>query len=173
MATGPDQRDADDLPVVRVSWNQAVEFCAVLRQRLEVQLRLPSDEEWEYAARSGTTTPFYWGKTSNGTESNCFGPHPYGTKEKGPGLLEASVVGSYAQVAPHPWNLVDLLGNVYEFCSDWMSTPTGISANKVVRGGTFRYNPELCRCAVRSSVPPDRRDYQNGFRLAADLSALA
>ena len=80
---------------------------------------MPTEAEWEYAARGGTTTPFYWGQSLNGTEANCDGNYPYRTDTKGPDLKKTTPVGSYAAKFPHSWELVDVHGNVRERCADW------------------------------------------------------
>ena len=76
----------DAYPVVNVSWNDAVAFCQWLSGKEGRTYRLPTEAEWEYACRAGTTTPFHWGAVLNGKEANCDGSSPYGTTEKGPYL---------------------------------------------------------------------------------------
>jgi formylglycine-generating enzyme required for sulfatase activity len=110
----PGFAQSDDHPVTVVSWNDAVAFCQWLAAHSQHPIRLPSEAEWEYASRGGTTTPFYWGKKLNGTQANCDGNHPYGTDTNGPYLKATSSVGSYAKEFPHPWGLTDVHGNVWE-----------------------------------------------------------
>jgi formylglycine-generating enzyme required for sulfatase activity len=108
----------DGLPVERVSWEEALHFCRKLSQ-VDPRRRafcLPTEAEWEYACRAGTTTPFHFGECLNGTQANCDGRTPYGRVEKGPCLGRTTTVGSYPANA---WGLYDMHGNVEEWCRDW------------------------------------------------------
>ena len=92
--------DASRFPVERVSWDDAVEFCRKLSELPEEKTaghvyRLPTEAEWEYACRAGTTTPFHFGSKLNGEEANCDGSLPLGTTIKGPSLDRPTTVGSY------------------------------------------------------------------------------
>src|SRR5204863_839023 len=98
-----------------VSWNDCQGFIKKLREKDKKQYRLPTEAEWEYACRAGTTTPFHFGAALNGTEANCAGDFPYGTAQRGPVLQRTSKVGSYA---PNAWGLYDMHGNVQQFCAD-------------------------------------------------------
>jgi uncharacterized protein (TIGR02996 family) len=177
MGTEPSHFKGDELPVEAVSWDDAVAFCAAVRERFGVEARLPSEAEWEYAARSGTTTPYYWGGALDGTQANCDGNYPYGTKETGPHLRTTSAVGSYAGVSPHPWGLVDMIGNVWEWCGDWYGAypegeavdPVGMESGsiRVLRGGSWISFAGYCRAARRGRDSPDYRGNNLGLRLAA------
>ncbi len=177
MGTDPSHFKGDELPVENVSWDDAQEFCTAVRERTGVEVRLPTEAEWEYAARAGTTTPFHWGGELDGTQSNCNGEYPYGTDAKGPFLETTTAVGSYAGVSPHPWGLADVIGNVWEWCGDWYGAyadgeavdPMGpkSGSHRVIRGGCWDSVAANCRTECRGRLTPGFRDYYLGFRLAA------
>jgi formylglycine-generating enzyme required for sulfatase activity len=153
-------------PVEEVSWLDAMEFCRLLTARERGASRLPDDHvftlpteaQWEYACRAGTTGAFAgnpdamaWYKSNSGDTT-----HPVGQKE------------------PNPWGLYDMYGNVLEWCRDWYGNyprgertdPTGPEAGyfRIARGGSWRV--EVFRSASRAGGSPGRRDYTMGFRLA-------
>ena len=181
MGTEPSHFKGDELPVESVSWDDVRAFCAAVTERTAVEVRLPSEAEWEYAARAGTATPFYWGGELNGTQANCHGEYPYGTEEKGPFLETTTAVGSYAGVSPHPWGLVDVIGNMWEWCGDWYAAYPDVEAvdpvgpesgsDRVFRGGSWYSSARYCRAAYRGGYSPDFRNYYLGFRLAAGPSS--
>lgn len=187
MANNPSRFKGNELPVERVWWGDTQAFCAAVKAQQGVDFRLPTEAEWEYAARSGTTTQFYWGTELNGTQANCDATFPYGTETMGPTPGTTTLVGSYTAVSPHPWGLVDVIGNVLEWCADWLGSYSGETATdpagpdsgtlRVSRGGSWNINVWFCRVAYRDGFPPDKQnDYSDdhlGFRVAADLSALA
>jgi formylglycine-generating enzyme required for sulfatase activity len=141
-------QDTSRFPVERVSWEEAVEFCRKLSALSAEQsagrvYRLPTEAEWEFACRAGTTTPFHFGSQLNGREANCDGNYPYGTTTKGTYLQRPTTVGSYAA---NGFGLFDMHGNVWEWCSDWyevairdspVDDPTGPTSGslRVNRGG--------------------------------------
>lgn len=180
--TDPSHFKGDTLPVEQVSWDDTQAFCAALKQKAGIELRLPTEAEWEYAARGGTTTPYYWGDELNGTQANCGGFSPYGTKRAGPSVEKPTRVGNYAESFPHPWGLADVIGNVCEWCADWYgSYPTGVAVDptgpntgsrRVCRGGRWWDSAKHCRAASRDKNPPDNSDNGIGFRLAADAASL-
>jgi uncharacterized protein (TIGR02996 family) len=183
LKTNPSHFKGDNLPVETVNWDDAQSLCVAAEQRTGVRLRLPTEAEWEYAARGGTTTPFYWGSELNGTQASCSGTSPFGTKLKGPAQESATTVGSYAATFPHPWGLADVIGNVWELCRDWYGAyrdgestdPVGPErgSSRVSRGGCWIDYAWFCRAAYRGKDSPDERSRYLGFRVAADLSALA
>ena len=149
MGTDPSHFKGDTLPVECVSWEDAQEFCAQASAGTGRMVRLPTEAEWEYACRAGTTTPFYWGSELNGTQANCGGNYPYGTEATGPYRETTSPVGSYAGEYPHPWGLADVHGNVLECCADWYDmgyyaqspandpeSQDGERQHRVLRGGS-------------------------------------
>jgi len=178
MGTDPSQFKGDDLPVERVRWDDAQAFCAQVRELTGTAVRLPTEAEWEYACRGGTTTPFYWGTELNGTQANCDGTEPYGTETAGPYRERTSSVGSYAEGFPHAWGLADVHGNVWEWCEDWYDA--GYYARspvvdpacrdceqmyRVLRGGAWDFNPGSCRAACRNGNVPGARYNSYGFRV--------
>jgi formylglycine-generating enzyme required for sulfatase activity len=178
MNADPSQFKGANLPVEHVSWDDAQAFCKTVREITGKAIRLPTEAEWEYACRGGTTTPFFWGKELNGTQANCDPSHPYGTTRKGPNLQKTTPVGSYAKKFPHPWGLTDLHGNVLEWCADWydagfyVRSPkddpecrNGDQKDRVLRGGCWGTYAIHCRAATRSWNKPAFRYVTNGFRV--------
>ena len=104
------------MPVERISWYDAVEFCARLTEYTELPYRLPSEAEWEYACRAGTTTPFYFGETISPKFVNYDGNYTYGEGPKGEYRQKTTPVGSL-KIAD-AFGLSDMHGNVWEWCSD-------------------------------------------------------
>ncbi len=159
VGKNPSGFKGDDLPVEEVSWDEATKFCETLTRRLPegVKASLPTEAQWEYACRAGTTTPFWFGSALNGDKANCSGNYPYGTNKKGERLEKTSPVKSYA---PNPWGLYDMHGNVWEWTSDYYDVyPTGAAVDpkgpdefrcdRVIRGGSWRSAAWLCRSADR------------------------
>jgi len=178
MQDNPSRFEGERLPVDSVSWIDAEAFWQKSRELTGKPVRLPTEAEWEYACRGGTTTPFYWGSELNGTQANCNGSDPYGTPTSGPYLGRTTPVGSYATKFPHPWGLTDLHGNVTEWCADWY-TPrildvegiydpvyqVGERKARVTRGGSWGMEPDLCRAAFRNAASPDVCTADEGFRV--------
>ena len=168
--------DTSRFPVEEVSWDDAQEFIAKLNAGGFApdgfEFRLPTEAEWEYACRAGTTTPFSWGSSLNGNKANCKGYFPYGTSTKGAYLRRTTAVGSYEA---NPWGLYDMHGNVGEWCADWrgdydagpQTDPTGPTSGRwrVLRGGSWDYDAECCRSAYRDAFDPTDRYFNFGFRL--------
>ena len=176
MGTDPSEFKGDELPVETVTWDDAQGFCTRVRELTGLVARLPTEAEWEYAARSGTTMPYHWGGELDGTQANCDGNDPFGTETSGPYLGTTTAVGSYAGVSPHPWGLVDVIGNVLEWCGDWYASyPSGEAVDpagsengsvRVLRGGGWYDAAGGCCSAYRSRVTPGSRGSGIGFRLA-------
>ena len=172
--------DTRRFPVEQVSWDDAVSFCRALTNRDgKRRFGLPSEAEWEYACRAGTTTPFHFGKALNGDKVNCNGNYPYGTDEKGEYLERTCRVGSYAANA---FGLYDMHGNVWECCQDYygpykdlgIKDPLGtekVDKNaRVLRGGSWNCDAGICRAACRLWFAPSSRGcYGGGFRVAFRL----
>src|SRR5439155_14541379 len=108
--------DTGRFPVDQATWHQAVEFCRRLSEREPGRTyRLPSEAEWEYACRAGTTTAFHFGGTLSSHQANFDGDRPYGNAPRGPFLGRTSAVGSYP---PNAFGLHDMHGNLWEWCAD-------------------------------------------------------
>ena len=181
------QMDTDRFPVEGVTWSDATEFCRRLSSFAHEEAagrvyRLPTEAEWEYACRAGTSTPFHFGKLLTGEEANVHGRFPYGTSEEGIYLGRPAPIGSYPGNA---FGVHDMHGNVWEWCSDWysstyyssspLSDPPGAprGVRRVIRGGGWDSLSRYCRSAYRRSFAPNFRSYDVGFRVAfsaADLS---
>ena len=165
-------------PVERVSWYEAVEFCERLSKLTQRNYRLPSEAEWEYACRAGTTTPFYFGNTITPELVNYDGQYVYGNAQKGEYREETTPVG---QFYPNAFGLYDMHGNVSEWCLDtWHNSydgaPTdgsawetgGHSTRRVRRGGSWYFIPRWCRSANRNNSYSVVTDNINiGFRLVS------
>ncbi len=163
MGDNPSYFSGDNLPVEQVSWYDCRDFaekCDVLK----LNLQIPHKSQWEYACRGGrgNKQPFYWGNTLNGDKANCIGTFPYGTNKKGAYLAKTTEVGSYEKVAPHPWGLCDMIGNVYEWCE---SVYLKDSLHKHYRGGAWSSPSSSCRSANYNSALPHKRGNDLGFRL--------
>jgi len=165
-------------PVDTVSWQEAIEFCENLKEKMGLGVRLPTEAEWEYAARGGTATPYYWGHDLNGRQANCDGTYPCGVSQMGPYLARTSAVGTYAEGYPHPWGLLDMLGNVWEWCMDWYDAefflrcpkydPVCMDGEKnylVLRGGCWHDDAKYARAACRSRSGQTRRIRFYGLRV--------
>jgi formylglycine-generating enzyme required for sulfatase activity len=157
MGNNPSRFKGEKRPVECVSWNDAVEFCQKLSALTGETYRLPSEAEWEYACRAGTTTPFYFGETITSDLVNYDGNYPYGSAPKGSYRKETTEVG---QFPPNAFGLYDMHGNVWEWCADtyhesYQGAPTDGSVwekggkDRVLRGGSWLRYAGLCRTAVR------------------------
>jgi formylglycine-generating enzyme required for sulfatase activity len=137
--------------------------------------RLPTEAEWEYACRAGTTTPFYFGETISTDQANYNGNFPYG-KGKGVDRGKTTPVGSFPA---NVWGLYDMHGNVWEWCSDWYGEyPTGevvdpqgplAGGERVMRGGSFLYQAAAVRSAVRNRIVPSFLLLDVGLRPAMSI----
>ena len=166
----------DNRPVERVSWYDAVEFCDRLSTHTNRQYRLPSEAEWEYACRAGTTTPFHFGKTLTTEVANYDGNYTYADGSKGEYRRETTPVDSF-NIA-NPFGLCDMHGNVREWCADYYGsyeqTPTDGSAfkteneeaSRILRGGSWNFFPRSCRSAYRDYFTPGFADNLIGFRVS-------
>jgi formylglycine-generating enzyme required for sulfatase activity len=145
-------------PVENISWNDCQEFIKKLRKKEKKAYRLPTEAEWEYACRAGTTTPFHFGETISTDQVNYNGNFTYGNGKKGVMRDKTTPVGSFPANA---WGLHDMHGNVYQWCQDYWSDgyphkdvvdPTGPEKGqfRVARGGSWHGEPRFCRSSNRS-----------------------
>ncbi|RKZ37421.1 MAG: formylglycine-generating enzyme family protein, partial [Gammaproteobacteria bacterium] len=157
-------------PIVGVSWNDAVAYTKWLNEQTGQSYRLPTEAEWEYAARAGTETEYWWGNEIDKSQAN------YGMN-----LKQTSPVGDYKA---NPFGLYDTVGNVWEWCTDnwhenYEGAPTdgsvwkgGEESLRVLRGGSWSSYPTVARTAFRNLLNwlnPDNRDDGCGFRVAARI----
>ena len=175
----PSRFEGTERPVEQVSWNDVQEFCTKLNERLPgFVARLPTEAEWEYAARAGTRTAFWWGNGLTTERANYHGSHPYPKGgEKGESRGETMEVKSFEA---NPWGLYQVHGNVWEWCQDSFGdyakgeqvNPTGseTGARRVLRGGGWDVNGRDLRAAYRYHAGPGSRLDHLGFRLAAGQS---
>ena len=161
-----------NLPVERVSWEDCQEFCKKLREKDNKQYRLPTEAEWEFACRAGTTTPFYFGETTSTNQANYWGDFTYGNGKVGVFRSQTTPVGSFPANA---WGLYDMHGNVWQWCEDWhgdypqkdVVDPRGPEngESRVLRGGSWRISPSSCRSAYRYGNVPGYRSSVVGVRV--------
>ena len=166
----------DECPVDHVSWDDIQIFLQRLNAKKDgYTYRLPSEAEWEYAARAGTTTTFAFGDTLNSRQANFSGNFPFRSNKKGPYLAKTVPVGSYK---PNAWGLYDMHGNVWEWVQDiWKNGYDGLSVDgsanlslgdpklHVLRGGSWFYSGLNTRSAERGRVSSDDRVNDYGFRI--------
>jgi formylglycine-generating enzyme required for sulfatase activity len=162
-------------PVIYVSWDDAQAYVAWLSSMTGKTYRLLTEGEWEYAARAGTTTAYYWGPETGNGNANC-----RGCGSRWDHLQQASPVGSFK---PNAFGLYDMAGNVWQWVQDcrqenYNGAPAagtawtaGSCKDRVVRGGSWAYLPMFVRSAFRGFNPHDLRVYIMGFRVARTLVA--
>jgi len=174
MGNNPSQFKGPKNPVELVSWEDCQKFLVKLNAKVGEKggkFVLPTEAQWEYACRAGTTTRYFFGdddavlsqfgwhqKNSGG------GSHPVGEKK------------------PNPWGLYDMHGNIWQYCHDWYDgtyyanspadDPTGpeTGSDRVIRGGSFHVPPGFCRAAYRSAHKPNGTAFSQGFRVAQVLA---
>ena len=146
------------MPMRLVSWYNAAEFCEKLSRKTGKRCRLPTEAEWEYACRAGTTTPFSFGETISTDQANYHGGDTYGTGPAGVFRAEITRVDCFR---PNAFGLYDMHGNVDEWCQDWYGAkyysrspeadPQGErnGSGRVLRGGHLSRPPHCCRSATR------------------------
>jgi formylglycine-generating enzyme required for sulfatase activity len=162
-------------PVIYASWEDAVAYANWLSEQTGKRYRLPTEAEWEYAARGGTETAYWWGKDLVKGMANCYGCGSQWNNESAP-------VGSFK---PNSFGLYDTAGNVFEWVEDcwhynfngapvdgsaWKEKGSGNCGQRVMRGGSFGSVPEYLRASLRGRDDAgDRGTYDVGFRLAQDI----
>jgi formylglycine-generating enzyme required for sulfatase activity len=176
MGSNPSGFKGKRHPVENVSWDDAMAFIAQLntlasKKSLGGSYRLPTEGEWEYACRAGTTTAYSFGDSESELkkygwyfENSRITTHPVGEK------------------LPNGWGLYDMHGNVWEWCADWyddypiiaVTDPTGptVGSFRVFRGGSWNFVAAYCRSADRSGIDPSFRDFGSGLRVAVSPSGI-
>jgi formylglycine-generating enzyme required for sulfatase activity len=165
-------RGEKNLPVDNVSWDDCQEFLEKLREKDKQPYRLPTEAEWEYACRAGTTTPFHFGNTPSTDQANYNGNYIYGDGKKGSNRKKTTPVGSFPANA---WGLHDMHGNLWQWCEDWHGDypqkdavdPQGPNEGqyRVLRGGSWYDFPQHCRSTFRVRYRPGLSYSRLGFRL--------
>jgi formylglycine-generating enzyme required for sulfatase activity len=165
----------DRLPVDRVSWHDAARFCERLAKRTQRAYRLPSEGQWEYACRAGTSTPFHFGETITTEVANYNGEFTYRAEPKG---VYRHTTTPVDQFPPNAFGLHDMHGNLWEWCADawhdsydsapvdervWSSSRK--EAHRVARGGCWHDIPGVCRSAARLKANADDAEEIIGFRV--------
>jgi len=177
LVTDPSSFKGDNLPVELISWEDATEFCERLTRKTKRKYRLPSESEWEYACRAGSTGEFYFGDKLAPEIANYRASENAGTT----GFRRQTIpVGSLGLA--NAFGLYDMHGNVYEMCLDFLhanyqGAPTdgsawlqdGLSA-RILRGGSWYDPPEYCRSAFRNRSLANKKNDINGLRVAAEAS---
>jgi formylglycine-generating enzyme required for sulfatase activity len=176
----------DTHPVTEVSWNDAVAFCQWLSRKSGRTVRLPTEAEWEYACRAGTTTAYQWGDDPDMGKGWCNAADQT-AKARFPNWVAFNWADGYVFTSPggsfraNAWGLYDMHGNVWEWCADWYDKEyygSGASVDprgpvsgegRVLRGGAWGDDPRRCRSACRYWTTPGRRFGLIGFRLAVDF----
>lgn len=174
MESNPSFVEGSDHPVETITWNDAIEFCRRLSEKEGARYRLPTEAEWEYACRAGTTTAYHTGDSLSTEQANYNGE--LDDPEGGLNRDETTPVGSFAANA---WGLFDMHGNVWEWCSDWhgeydtvnTTDPRGPEqgTTRVVRGGCWVNAAKVCRSATRGDTEPMSWNFHFGMRVVREL----
>jgi formylglycine-generating enzyme required for sulfatase activity len=178
-----EQFRGDDKPVVNVDWHNAMNFCNRLSQLTGRKYTLPSEAQWEYACRAGTTTPFAFGETLSSELANYDASVTYCNGTKGEYREQTTPVGMFPANA---WGLQDMHGNVWEWCLDhwhasykgapedgsaWLEEKALQEPPRLLRGGSWFSVPHLCRSAFRLSNHPGIRSGLVGFRVCCPIQS--
>jgi formylglycine-generating enzyme required for sulfatase activity len=177
----PERFQGKQRPVVNVTWHDAMAFCQRLSLRTGKNYILPSEAQWEYGCRAGTTTPYHYGATICTELANFNGTEMYGEGEMGVYRGQTTDVGG---LPANPWGLHCMHGNVWEWCADhwhgnyegapddgraWLVEDAKENKNemksKLLRGGSWYDDPRHCRSAYRMDLRPDGRYEFIGFRV--------
>lgn len=192
MGTNPSEHKGSNLPVENVTWYEAIAYCNALSQRENLTpcyeingtniiwnlgangYRLPTEAEWEFAARGGKPTPFNFGDYVHDTDANCYNAYGYNNDASGHwvnGYLQRPV--EVEKYAANAYGLYNMHGNIAEWTWDWYA-PYGTNPEeghyKVVRGGGWNDFPKHIRSAYRSAFPADVPLYATGFRVVRSVS---
>lgn len=169
----PPEFNKDDLPAAMLSWNDAREFCAWLNEHPDEKkagrvYSLPTEAQWEWAARAGTVTSRHFGDTDKGQADfswyNVTATANPMHEEKGRGRQPVG------KLKPNAWGLYDMLGNVWEWCEDRRGDEvTGETRDPVMRGGSWRSEPSHCTSAAHDPGDPDQKGDSIGFRIVCRI----
>ncbi|MBI3831829.1 MAG: formylglycine-generating enzyme family protein [Planctomycetes bacterium] len=171
IGSNPSYIKGQPLPISNVSWDDTQEFFKKLTAQTKQSIRLPTEAEWEYSCRAGTRTKYYSGDTEADLARVAW--HGVNSKET------AQPVG---QKEPSVFGLFDMHGNLWEWCQDWYEEdyyshspaqdPQGLTQGnyRVLRGGSWHYDPGSCRAAYRFKHPPNERMSYYGFRVRMNAS---
>jgi formylglycine-generating enzyme required for sulfatase activity len=165
MGSNPSRFKGDNKPVENVSWNDCQTFISKLNAKTGLKFRLPTEAEWEYAARGGNKSKGYKYSGSNNVDEVAWYTSNSGSTTHAAGTKQSNELGLY-----------DMSGNVWEWCSDWLGSyssssqtnPTGANSgsSRVLRGGSWYFNARFCRSSRRDYYDPDGRFINGGLRLA-------
>jgi formylglycine-generating enzyme required for sulfatase activity len=168
----------EDRPVIDVTWRDALAYAHWLSDQTGQAYRLPTEREWEYAARAGTETPFWTGDCVHTDQVNYDGDYDYAECGAKTGYFRGHTV-PVGSLPANPWGVHEILGNVLEFtCSAYDNLYYGsgscagadYAGSIVLRGGAWSYEPSWVRAGVRNWLKPDIGDNNFGFRLAKTIS---
>jgi formylglycine-generating enzyme required for sulfatase activity len=163
---------ADDHPVVNLTWNDVTAFCAWLSEKEGEKSHLPTEAQWEYVCRAGATTTWH-----SGDDEQALKEHGWFS------FNAENTTHSVGQKSPNAWGVYDMHGNVFERCQDWfddiyyatspMEDPPGASGGslRVNRGGSWAGDASFGRASYRNRSDPGARDERHGFRLARTVSS--
>jgi uncharacterized protein (TIGR02996 family) len=178
MGTNPSHFKGPTRPVEQVSWDECQEFCARLTARRNGRgaVGLPTEAQWEWACRAGTTTHFHFGDVPNTDLVNYDGSQTWNGSRQGNNHKATTDVSSFP---PNPWGLYDLHGNVLEWCADPYRPYSAAQEQdkseesnnrfRVLRGGSWCFRPQECRAAYRGRLARVSRSYIIGFRVCFRL----
>jgi formylglycine-generating enzyme required for sulfatase activity len=177
MGANPSRFQGANHPVENVSWDDAQAFITRMNEmKAALRLCLPTEAQWEYACRAGTSTPFSFGEGISPEIVNYDGNYPYHNGRKGEYREQTIEVGS---LPPNAWGLYEMHGNVWEWCQDWYSNykeeaqddpqGPGEGTRRVLRGGSWILYGRDCRSACRYHRDPSNHRDSSGFRLARGL----
>jgi formylglycine-generating enzyme required for sulfatase activity len=178
LPSDPSYFKGSNRPVEMVSWDDAMEFCERLSRATGRKYRLPTEAEWEYACRAGSTAPFHFGDAIMSEWANYEGKSPYADAPKGPYREQTIPVGSLG--VANAFGLYDMHGNVWEWCLDswhenYLSAPRdgkiwdGDSLVKVIRGGAWNSYAGECRSSSRNRITAPFKRNAIGFRVVAEM----
>lgn len=177
MGENPAYFSGKQLPVETISWNDAVKFCELVSEKIGKTIKLPSEAQWEYACRAGTTDAFYFGPTLTANFANYNGRYIYANEPETDFRNTTTEVGI---LPPNAFGLYDLHGNVWEWCEDdyysdlskvpsdgsaWLNSSSDTSSRKVRRGGSWNGEPDVCRSANRIANLAENAYNFIGFRV--------